>query len=422
MSFTPLAWVNGKPPALNAVNLNRLEQGVADVHREMAGLPYRSRGAVCFTWDDGYTAWETIAAEAERLGQRHTFAVCVNRVGIDGFTDAHIIRLHSGGHEIAAHSMTHAKMTTISSAERVAEYEGSRAYLENLVGAGEVTTWAYPYGTSSTPPGRDQTTDAELYLRFDRLLDTTGTDAYGVFPAGQRLPFLTPRMSWDPNNLAHHRHVVEWIRKAATHPILVMIYGHNASGDGMARALEAMRLAATLGVPAIRADEALPGGPVSLLRDPGFEDPDLGAWRATAPTGTVAESAVDEPMVGMPGARSLHLASTDVSLNSWVEQYAPVLYPGQEYTLSYRVRTNRVSFGMTPRIYARLRFYGKAGQLSNHESGNYSNATWQRWAQVVATAPAAATHVAVAFIQQQTEGDSWWDHVHLGPTADGVLG
>lgn len=32
MSFTPLTWANGKPPALNAVNLNRIEQGVADVH------------------------------------------------------------------------------------------------------------------------------------------------------------------------------------------------------------------------------------------------------------------------------------------------------------------------------------------------------------------------------------------------------
>ena len=32
MSFTQLTWANGKAPALNAANLNRIEQGIADVH------------------------------------------------------------------------------------------------------------------------------------------------------------------------------------------------------------------------------------------------------------------------------------------------------------------------------------------------------------------------------------------------------
>lgn len=33
MSYTPTTWVNGQPPALNAENLNKIEQGIVGAHQ-----------------------------------------------------------------------------------------------------------------------------------------------------------------------------------------------------------------------------------------------------------------------------------------------------------------------------------------------------------------------------------------------------
>ena len=44
MAYMKTAWVNDSEPALNAVNLNKLEQGVADAHSAIADVPAGADG------------------------------------------------------------------------------------------------------------------------------------------------------------------------------------------------------------------------------------------------------------------------------------------------------------------------------------------------------------------------------------------
>lgn len=133
----------------------------------------RARGAVVFTWDDGYPSWDShIYPLAQSLGQRHTFCVTTNRIDAGDFqvSTAKILKWFQAGHEIASHSKTHTNMAAASSATRTAEFDDSKAALEAIVGAGNVTTWAYPSGTSGGQ--RNDASDREAYGRYVRVLDT----------------------------------------------------------------------------------------------------------------------------------------------------------------------------------------------------------------------------------------------------------
>ncbi|QOT16041.1 polysaccharide deacetylase family protein [Paenarthrobacter sp. YJN-5] len=109
--------------------------------------------------------------------------------------DADILAMHAAGHEIAAHSKTHANMTALTNVQRAEGYGYPKSYLENLLGAGAVTTWAYPLGTGSG--GRNLACDQHIYLRYDRWLDTAvGTNPVLYARYSDALPLLINRTTW----------------------------------------------------------------------------------------------------------------------------------------------------------------------------------------------------------------------------------
>lgn len=122
--------------------------GFAELARRLtAGEQHALENCVCVTFDDGWRdnlqAAETLAAH----GVPATIFVTSGFVGRDGFVDADELRALAAapGIEIAAHSKSHPRLDELSKGEIEDELAGSKAALEEILGAG-VTTCAYPHG------------------------------------------------------------------------------------------------------------------------------------------------------------------------------------------------------------------------------------------------------------------------------------
>jgi hypothetical protein len=398
-----------------------------DVEGALAELPTRvaavgtGKGMICFTWDDGFHSWTTIGAYAAARSQRHTFCVSLNRIGLSGFSDADIVSLASQGHEIAAHSATHTKMTTLTATQRVAEWDTPKTYLENLIGSGKVTTWCYPYGSASSPSGRSATTDGEAYLRYDRLLDTTGLPGTANYRMADPKPYLIRRVDWDPATPANYQTGLEWIRRAAKEAIIVSFYAHDPT-NYITEFQAAMDLAYSLGVPCVTAAEAFPAHPANLL-DGGFEDPNLYYWTYNGSASQTMESVVDTPSTGLTGTRSLHLATADVSKTVFASQ-AMRVDPNEEYTLSFWNRvTITATSGAASKIYAKIEQYDEFANLlaSFYSSPNLTNTSWANNTVVMTGSPGAAFAI-IKLVVESIQADAWFDHLVFAPTRLGVTG
>ncbi|MGM7776151.1 polysaccharide deacetylase family protein [Arthrobacter sp. KNU-44] len=383
-----------------------------------------ARGVVCFTWDDAYSSWPQISQMAADRGQRHTFCVTPNLM-LDRLSNADVVNMHSAGHEIACHSLGHPNMTQLSPAQRLTEYTASRSFLENLIGE-PVTTWTYPYGSAYSPPGRTPTTDQELYLRYDRLLDTSGEPQTAVYPRFSTgpSPFLIKRFGWAQYPMQHAK-VLQLIRQAANSPIIAVIYAHDAApmiDNGYLA--EALDLAQTLGVQCVQAKEAFPACPCNLM-DPSFEDPNLYQWNLQKNGGNesaVAESVILAPDVNIPGARALHLSNPGPTGYVTASQTVRI-EDNRAYSLSFRDKVSIKTSGNGAKIYAKVVVRGPYFEVLKevYSTPFLTNTGWAH-NEVQVPATVGASFVEVFFAIESLIGQAWFDHVHFGPTVDGKFG
>lgn len=121
--------------------------------REHLAAPRRRD--VCLTFDDGYqNNLSLVLPLLAESGFRATFFVCTRLtgqslewhredpqpiMGADGWRE-----LHTRGHEVASHGMTHRRLNELPDEEARAELAGSRADLEAVVGP--VAGYAFPQG------------------------------------------------------------------------------------------------------------------------------------------------------------------------------------------------------------------------------------------------------------------------------------
>ena len=393
--------------------------------RRFESVNTRAAGAIVFSWDDGFPEWAQMIDLATSLGQRHTLAVTSDRIDVPtGITSATILAAAQAGHEIAAHSKTHAKInsTLLTPAQRLTEYETPRTVLEGIIGTGKVRSWVYPYGTASSPAGRDATTDQEVYLRYDRQLDTVGSNG-GVLPMGGPPRFTVPRINFDTNSAAATERVKELIRRAASAPIIVPLYSHDfPTPQRWANVQAVMQLAHDLGVPCLSFAEAFPASPFSLP-DPSFEGSEITWFTAADTVGTFAHVAVT-PDVNIAGSKALSITATDMTHapNAYMDWQAQ---EGTSYTVSGRVRSDIVQAGTAPamKVYVRAEFYKYDGSSAGAavDSAALNGTTWQRFSHTVTT-PAGTETMRVKLVQLACQGTTYFDHVHLGPTAQGSFG
>lgn len=376
---------------------------------------------VCFSWDDGYASALTIAQMAQARGQRHTFGITTDLMGTGGkLTSAQVQQIYAMGHEIASHAQTHVAMSGQTAANRVLQYENSKAALEALIGAGNCKTWIYPIGGTA----RNATTDQELYLRYDRIVDVNQPQLPRRWDDGRK-DFLIPRWFWNETT-QRNTEVLAGIRRCATEPQILCLYGHDpdtASNPTLTQLTAAMDLAASLNIPCVSMAEAFPTS--QLLYNPGFEESDATApnhWIQNLSDGSqFCEVVADTPDVGINGTSSLHLKTVADTAYSYARQWVPVL-PSTSYTLTARYRQTKASGagGFTFRV-QEFGYDPQVAFIAGNQSAVLTQTVWTRQ-NLVFTTRADTRHVAVDFLMNLATGEAWVDHADFRPTADGSFG
>lgn len=394
---------------------------VLDATARQLGTP-GTQGAVVFRWDDGFASALTIARLASERKQRHTFGVTTGLLGQANYlTAAGVSAIAKAGHEIASHSVLHTSMVGLTSATRPAQYDGSKTTLEALSGVGKVTTWIYPLGGAA----RDAVTDAELWLRYERIMDTSGAaNRRWAFPADTRQAGQFSVASLNLDGTAKFQAMAKSaIALAAREPVIVSFYSHDLGAAGsisLAQATELMDYAKSLQVPCISAREAWPGGP--LLRNGGFEDADLSDWEIVPQTSQTATVVADAPVAGLPGTKSLKLTNAVAAETIYVEQEVPVV-GGRSYTLGGRLRLSGAGDASN---HIRLRIWqrGRDGaQTIAANNGTIVNAAaWTTATPLTVVLDPLTTFVKIGVLLTGFVGDGFADHLHFGPTAEGSFG
>lgn len=378
----------------------------------------KPKGAVCITFDDGYaTHYNVVRPLFNARNQKATFFVTSEHVDNTPtyMTEAQMIALADDGHEIGAHAFTHDHIPALTTAQRVAQYDDSKAALEASLGAGSITSWAYPYGD------RSDTTDKELYLRYGQIYGISGgTSGKHIYKAqDHRDAFMLGRYDWT-NDAQGQSQMLNLIRLAANHPVIVFAYLHSVSSGGSleTKLIEALDLAVTLDVPVITCRDAFPQQP--LLVDGGFEDSALNAWYKIASTGSqVAESVADTPADGYTGSRSLHLQTLGDTEYVYVRQQVPI-EAGRGYTLSAQARRTIASGSGSAFLRIQEMNY-QAASLATSSSSAISSSSWGQ-ITVARTFGQSAAFALIECVLQNVTGEAWFDHLCFMPTKAGVFG
>lgn len=381
-----------------------------------------SQGAVVFRWDDGYASALQIAQLASQRSQRHTFAITSDLIGQANYlTAAGVTAIAKAGHEIACHAKTHVSMTGLTAATRVPQYDDSKAALQAIANVPPVTTWVYPLGGSA----RDATTDAELFLRYDRIMDISGAaNRRWMFASDQKRAGQFSAASFNLDGTAKaHAIAKSAIELASRQPVIVSFYSHDLGAAGsasLAQITELMDLAQSLQVPCITAKEAWPGGP--LLRDGGFEAADLSNWEIVPTTTQTATIATDAPATGLPGTKSLKLTNAVAAETVYVEQEVPAV-GGLSYTLSGRLRLSvagDASNHIRYRISQRDRSGNAVGSISN--GATVTATSWTAGTPLTVVLDPTTAFVKISVLLTGVIGDGYADHLHFGPTVEGSFG
>ena len=378
-------------------------------------------GAVCISVDDAYSAMRTFAALLEGRGQRATFCITPDLMndatGAIKITNQDILDFHAAGHEIAAHSKTHANLTSIAPAQAVVELEYPKLWLEGLIGS-PVTTWTYPFGSSSS--GRNATTDSYVYPLYDRVLDTNLFSHNSIWPRWTEPPALIQRTAWTETN---QEQALAMVKKAADSPVVSSLFFHNfgtASNPTMAQVVELLDYALALGVPLLTVREAFGG--FHYLTNPSFED-GFSGWRKFIVGGGALEVVAAPPDAGMTGTQVLRITAPASTGGAYVSQQIPV-QPGRTYRASGRGRVVSGVIRQQNDNYIRVRFRAVDGSvISTVLSAAVTSTAWTKFGFDVTTPPDAA-YVLFEVVCADVEGGCVmeFDHMFFGPQTQFDLG
>ncbi len=112
-----------------------------------------AEGMITFSFDDAWTSQYTNALTIlQNNGIKGTYFITtdpVNNNWPEYMNSTQVKDIATKGHEIGGHTLTHADLTTLTTANIDKEIKNSKSYLQNLTGK-TVTSLAYPYGSFNT--------------------------------------------------------------------------------------------------------------------------------------------------------------------------------------------------------------------------------------------------------------------------------
>lgn len=135
--------------------LSVLDRGLSVALRSK-GLAIRpARPIISFTFDDAPRSAAKIGANIlEAAGVCGTFYIAGGLCGSeeDGrpyLLPEDVVTLHERGHELACHTYSHRRVSTLTSGELHAELEQNQAFISRLCGDAHLSNFAYPFGDVS---------------------------------------------------------------------------------------------------------------------------------------------------------------------------------------------------------------------------------------------------------------------------------
>lgn len=406
----------------------------------------QARGAVVFTWDDGWDTHPGVADMHAARGQAATFYVTKDLLD----TSQHMassavagIMGYSVGHEIGSHSKTHTDMTTLNATTRAEQWDAKTGIEALMSGGKKITSYAYPLGNNNLACNQ------EAYTRFDRVAAIglsqgyyTGASGYAGWLYDTDFEgFRHGRFPW--SETTHAQFMLLLKDHVRRRPVILTAYAHQVGAAGtptLTQVTEALDYCQANGIPCLTTAQAFPG---PKLINPGFED-GLEGWTTllagAAATGTTVDVITDTAAAGMTGTKSLRIISPNTTTSAdsvRVFQVVPAK-PMTAYSVSARVRHDGTPGGLgtgASKFSVRINEYNSVGGsiASRNIRGNISTGSWAQSSTPAQTADAtnyvAAGHthpdcryVEVSLYVEQYTGTFYADHVHFGPTEDGLLG
>jgi peptidoglycan/xylan/chitin deacetylase (PgdA/CDA1 family) len=165
-SFTQIRKQFTIPSGVVAVSVFHLIEGAGTLTIDNASLTQTSvvtpppstgslpEGMISFTFDDGsISQYQYALPKLGSAGMKGTFYIVSRRLkdhNYSGYMSKDQVRyVYRKGHEIGAHTRTHAHLTALSPAQARAEIQGSRQDLIEM-NVGPVNSFAYPFGEYNT--------------------------------------------------------------------------------------------------------------------------------------------------------------------------------------------------------------------------------------------------------------------------------
>lgn len=127
--------------------------------------------AITFSFDDGVRQDIRLIEILNKYGLKATFNLNSKRLGFENVINANEVRSVYAGHEIAAHTLTHARLTELNDTEIVRQVENDRATLSELTGY-EVLGLAYPGGGVNHSPHVANVIRKNTGIKYARVWET----------------------------------------------------------------------------------------------------------------------------------------------------------------------------------------------------------------------------------------------------------
>ncbi len=186
--------------------------------------PTFNQGMVTLSFDDGWlSTYQNGIPVLNNYGINSTQYIVSGELGNYGYINStQMFDMQSQGHEIAAHSITHADLSTLTNEQITQEVLGSKQDLEAL-GANTITSFAYPYGTWNenikSIVGLSGYQGARTALVQDGGLNYANQD-----------PFLLKTVSVEVNTPVSE--VQQWIAEAVNSNTWLILVFHQIENEG----------------------------------------------------------------------------------------------------------------------------------------------------------------------------------------------
>lgn len=132
--------------------IDKIHRGLGR-HMNVKPVPIQpARGVLSLSFDDiPVTAWTEAGPILAQYDLKATYYVCGGlaggkNMGLPQFEPEHLEAIHAAGHEIGCHTFEHVSTLKLSSRQLEASLARNAAWVNDVLGGYEMTTFAYPFG------------------------------------------------------------------------------------------------------------------------------------------------------------------------------------------------------------------------------------------------------------------------------------